>query len=39
MNTPQGIFGSGYDGSVLADGLDTGKKLSLLVAPWYIYEI
>ena len=26
MNTPQvDFFGGGYDGSVLADGLDTGK--------------
>ena len=38
MNTPQGIFGSGYDGSVLADGLDTAKTV-YWVAPWYIYEI
>ena len=28
MNTLQGIFGGGYDGSVRADGLDTGKKRS-----------
>ena len=34
-----GFFGGGYDGSVLADGLDTGKNQATGSPLGYIYEI